>query len=402
MSASETVVPRAGPDPAAPAVPHPATVETPPGLGPRHAVFVDSVAYHTAAWGGLHPLAIDRNKALAAVVDALGWRPPAARADCAPAARTTLARFHSAAYIEALYRADRDGRVDRQERETYALGTMENPVFPGVFNRAATTVGGSIAAAELALRGCTAFHPAGGTHHGQPAQASGFCYFNDPVFAILTLLDAGIDRVLYVDFDAHHGDGVEAAFEGESRVHVCSLHEANRWPYTGPAELSFARRRLNIPLPRACSDARYARVFESQVMPFAWHAEPEAVVVTCGADALAGDPLSSMNVTNRTLWHAVERLCALTPHAVVLGGGGYNPWTAVRCWAGLWARLAGIPIPERLPDGASAVLRGLSCDLVDDEDLDPAWWCTMADDAPVHADADGGGCGPHRAREAER
>src|SRR5207344_3103305 len=104
------------------------------------------------------------------------------------------------------------GNVNAEERTRYGLGTMENPLFPGLFERAATSVGGSILAAQLALEGRVAFHPAGGTHHGRPGRASGFCYFNDPVFAVLTLLRAGLERVLYVDLDAHHGDGVQDAF----------------------------------------------------------------------------------------------------------------------------------------------------------------------------------------------
>ena len=84
-----------------------------------------------------------------------------------------------------------------------------------MFERAATAVGGSILAAELALEGRAVFHPAGGTHHGQRGRASGFCFFNDPVFAILTLLQRGVARVLYVDLDAHHCDGVQAAFAGD-------------------------------------------------------------------------------------------------------------------------------------------------------------------------------------------
>ena len=120
--------------------------------------------------------------------------------------------------MEALQYAESEGRVAPEVRERYQLGTLENPLFPGLFERAAMTVGGSIQAAELALQGHVVFHPSGGTHHGRPDRASGFCYFNDPVFAIRTLLAAGIGTVAYVDLDAHHGDGVEDAFRADSRV----------------------------------------------------------------------------------------------------------------------------------------------------------------------------------------
>jgi len=103
------------------------------------------------------------------------------------------------------------------------------------------------------------------------------------------------------------------------------------------------------------------------------------VVVTCGTDALAGDPLSGMALSNVALWDAVEQLIGSTGPAVVLGGGGYNPWTLARCWTGLWGRLTGREIPMELPHDARLVLRALSCDLIDDEDVDPAWLTTLAD-----------------------
>jgi acetoin utilization protein AcuC len=102
-------------------------------------------------------------------------------------------------------------------------------------------------------------------------------------------------------------------------------------------------------------------------------------VLTCGADALAGDPLASMALTNVALWDAVERIVAVVPRAVVLGGGGYNPWTLARYWTGIWGRLSRRPIPDRLPECASDRLRALSCDLIDDEDVDPRWITTLAD-----------------------
>ena len=108
---------------------------------------------------------------------------------------------------------------------------------------------------------------------------------------------------------------------------------------------------------------------------------PEAVVVTCGVDALKGDPLSTMQLANRTLWDAVLALVALAPRAVVLGGGGYNPWTLARGWAGLWGCLNGFQLPEQLPPASKALLAGLDCDLVDPADRLPEWLDTLVDEA---------------------
>jgi acetoin utilization protein AcuC len=263
---------------------------------------------------------------------------------------------------------------------------MENPLFPGVFERAATSVGGSIRAAELALEGRISYHPAGGTHHGRPDRAAGFCYFNDPVFAILALLKGGLERVLYVDLDAHHGDGVQDAFEDDARVWTISIHEQGRWPNTGELADVGAGRACNLPVPCGFNDAELGILLDDLVLPLAHRIAPQAVVLTCGADALAGDPLSSMALTNVALWSAAEHLTAVAPAAVVLGGGGYNPWTVTRYWAGLWGRLSGRKIPASLPEEARAILARLRSDLIDDEDIREAWLTTLADaphDAPA-------------------
>jgi acetoin utilization protein AcuC len=295
------------------------------------------------------------------------------------ASEAQLARFHEKAYIEALREASASGRVEAAVRERHGIGTMENPLFPGVFERASTSVGGSIHAAELALEGRVAFHPAGGTHHGRPGRASGFCYFNDPVFAILALLDAGLGRIVYVDLDAHHGDGVQDAFAADERVRTISIHEAGRWPHTGAATDTGGGRACNIPVPRGLNDAELGLLMADVVLPLARRDRPEAVVLTCGSDALAGDPLASMALSNGALWDAVEATAALAPAAVVLGGGGYNPWTLTRYWSGLWARLSGRAVPARLPEAARAVLARLACDLVEEDDMKPGWLDDVAD-----------------------
>jgi acetoin utilization protein AcuC len=343
------------------------------------AAFVGHDIYRQAAYGRLHPLTIPRVEAVIDLIRALDWFAPGEYVVSPRASIEELEWFHTPDYVAALRRASETGVVDREIREHHAIGTMENPLFPGVFERAATSVGGSIRAAELALEGRLAFHPAGGTHHGRRDRASGFCYFNDPVAAILRLLRAGVDPVLYVDLDAHHGDGVQEAFAGDPRVHAISIHEAGRWPHTGALEDAGGGRALNLPVPKGFRDAELGLLLDDVVLPLADRIAPEAVVITCGADALAGDPLASMALTNVALWNAIERVVAVAPHAVALGGGGYNPWTLARYWTGIWARLSRRAIPDRLPERASEQLRSLGCDLIDDEDIDPRWISTLAD-----------------------
>ncbi|MDH3593884.1 MAG: acetoin utilization protein AcuC [Rhodospirillales bacterium] len=355
-----------------------APAQKPASASPRP-VFVASEVYRRAAYGSNHPLAIPRVATVMELCDILGWLDDGAFHDSPQATAAQLAAFHDPDYIAALRGADEAGRADRGVRERYGLGTMENPVFAGMYERAATSVGGSILAAELALEGRVAYHPAGGTHHGRPDRASGFCYFNDPVFAIRTLLNGGLARVYYVDLDAHFGDGVQDAFAEDGRVLTLSIHEAGRWPYAGPLEDRAGGAARNLPVPRAFNDSELDHLMERAVLPLGRRFDPEAVVVTCGADGLAGDPLSAMELSNLALWRAVEDLTGLSPRSVVLGGGGYNPWTVARCWAGLWGRLRGQAVDGPLPARARDLLRGLESDLIDEDEIPDIWHTTLAD-----------------------
>jgi len=360
-----------------------------PLTAPSETVFICSDVYRKQAFGNNHPLSIKRVAGVMDLSRMLGWLDGDCYLESPRASERTLRRFHHPDYIDALIRADSTGSVEQDVRVKYRIGTMENPLFPGLYQRASTAVGGSILAAEQALLGKTAFHPSGGTHHGRPNRASGFCFFNDPVFAILTLLDGGLDRILYVDLDAHHGDGVQDAFADDERVFTISVHEQKRWPYSGLVNDRAVTAARNLPVPRGFNDSELEYLMEHAILPLSRGFSPQAVVLTCGTDALDGDPLSRLKLSNLALWRAVERLLELTGHNVVLGGGGYNPWTLIRCWTGLWGRLSGRVIPECLPLAAQAYLQALECDLVDEEDIRADWLTTLADQpspGPVRAE----------------
>lgn len=329
--------------------------------------------------GRNHPLAISRVSTVMALSRLLGWLDDARFRHSPEASVEELSRFHTRDYLLALRRVDATQQADAAVRQRHHIGSFENPVFPGVFRQAALAVGGSLLAADLALGGHLPFHPAGGTHHGRPDRASGFCFFNDPVFAIRRLLDRGVAHVAYVDLDAHHGDGVEEAFAGEPRVRPISIHEAGRWPHSGTRPGRTPGGAFNLPVPRGLNDSEFAFLLDEAVLPRVEEFEPGAVVITCGADALAGDPLAGMELSNLALWHAVDRIRALSPATVVLGGGGYNPWTVARCWTGLWGRLAGHEPPDTLPAEACALLSSLTCDLVDEDEVPPEWTTTLSD-----------------------
>ena len=350
-----------------------------PPPGKREPIFLGGDLYRQSGFRANHPLAIPRIAAVLDLCAALAWLPPRQHRECPQASVDQLCEFHDPGYVEALQRADRSGRVEIADRERYAIGTMENPVSPGLFERAASAVGGSILAADLALRGHLVFHPAGGMHHGRPARASGFCFFNDPVFTLRRLAQHGLTRIAYVDLDAHHCDGVQDAVRADPRMHTLSIHEAGRWPYTGAATDRGGGRSVNLPVPAGFNDSELALLMATVVAPWLAQLRPQAVVITCGTDALAGDPLSTMKLSNGALWEAVMQVVASAPAAVVLGGGGYNPWTLARCWTGLWGRLSGRAVPMDLPGPAMDLLRVLQCDLIEDDEIDPAWLSTLAD-----------------------
>lgn len=341
-------------------------------------MFIGSDVFRRPAFGGNHPLNTIRHSAVVDLATIMGWLSADNFYECGPASYSQLIEFHDRAYVKALQYADSEGRVSREARNRYQIGTMENPLFPGVFERAATTVEGSVRAAELALDGHAVFHPSGGTHHGRTDRACGFCYFNDPVFAILRLLEEGLDHVFYIDLDAHHGDGVEIAFFEDERVTTLSIHEDYRWPYSGSASYPYEGA-FNFPVPKGFNDSELSFLVDNALSPLVERRPVDAFVVCCGADSLAGDPLSTMELSNVALWETVERIIGWQKPTVIVGGGGYNPWTLTRYWAGLWGRISGQILPDRLPDAAVELLDGMECDLVDEEDINPAWLKTMAD-----------------------
>jgi acetoin utilization protein AcuC len=341
--------------------------------------YIGSAIFKRQAFGNNHPLAFSRHSSVLELCHSLGWLPEEKFIEVAPTPIETLLRFHGKSYVAALKNSVDVGKVSVDIRDKYNIGTMENPIFDGLFERAATTVAGSIKAAELVCDGGVVFHPSGGTHHGRPNKASGFCYFNDPVFAVLTLLDQGLSNIVYIDVDAHHGDGVQDAFADDKRVSTFSIHEDKRWPYSGAANDHGGGRSYNFSVPSGVNDTEYSYIFDNAILPAVKKLEPEAIVITCGADALQGDPLSSMNLSNAGLWSAVLGVVNLSSRSIVLGGGGYNPWTTTRCWAGLWGKLSGQNLPEVLPENSQNLLKIFESDLVDEEDVKPLWLTSLAD-----------------------
>ena len=345
------------------------------------ALFIGSEVYRRSRYGSNHPLAIPRVSTCIDLCRTLGWLPEARYLDSPIATRDELIRFHDAAYVDALIAAEAAQSVDEETSRRHNLGRGGNPVFGEIFRRPATACGASLAAAERLAAGTHTrlYSPAGGTHHGRKDQASGFCYLNDPVLAILRLLDRGFERVAYVDLDAHHCDGVEAALAGERRVRLFSIHEAGRWPNTGAAHDTADGIARNFPVPEGLNDTEFAFLVEEAILPALAAWAPQVLIVQGGVDALEDDPLSNLSLSNRALWRAMDALLSLGVPTMTTGGGGYNPWSVARAWTGIWARIAGYEIPDRLPPAAEAILRGLTWHRRKDQPRPAHWFETLAD-----------------------
>ncbi|MCA3441789.1 MAG: acetoin utilization protein AcuC [Rhodobacter sp.] len=315
--------------------------------------------YRVSSFGHRHPLSIPRVSTVMDLSQALGWL-PASRFRRSPRAKpAALALWHDPDYVAALQAAEERGVATPEDRARFHLGTVSNPVFPQVFRRPATSAGGAMLAAELLRHAGIIYVPAGGTHHGLPGRANGFCYTNDPVLAILVLQRSGVRRIAYVDIDAHHCDGVEAAFAGDPDVLLISVHEEGRWPFTGHLGDEGCGNCFNLPVPRGFNDTEMRAVLDRLILPRVAAFRPGAIVLQCGADALEEDPLSRLSLSNNAHWSVVAALGPLSPRYLVLGGGGYDPWSVGRCWTGVWATLCGQEIPDRLPVAAQDVLRAL-------------------------------------------
>jgi acetoin utilization protein AcuC len=352
----------------------------PPHVAVNGPLFIGSEIYRGSSYGAAHPLRIPRVSTVMDLARALGWLPPD-RFRASPRAKpAALALWHEPDYIAALQAAETTGEATPEMRARFQLGTLTNPVFPQVYRRPATGAGGVMLAAELLATTPGVIHvPGGGTHHGLPGRANGFCYLNDVVLGIKVLQRSGLSRIVYVDLDAHHCDGVELAFSEAPSVRLISVHEEGRWPFTGALEDDAKGSAFNLPVPRGYNDSEARAVLHDLILPRVEEFRPEAIVLQCGADSLTEDPLSRLTLSNRAYLEALATLRPLAPRLLVLGGGGYNPWSVGRLWTAIWGTLSGQDLPDRLPTAAQAVLQSLTWNGGNRPPPDPALLTTLLD-----------------------
>jgi acetoin utilization protein AcuC len=321
---------------------------------------VHSEAWNRFDYGSAHPLRMERLGLTWRLMQAYGLTalPNMRLIEPQPAEEREITAFHTPDYIDVL-KAANSGRAPAAAA-AFGLGPGDNPVFPGVWEAAQLVAAGSLLAADVVARGEVdrAFHFAGGLHHAHRDRASGFCYVNDAVLAILRLRAQGM-RVAYVDIDAHHGDGVQEAFYRDPNVLTISVHERGErlFPGTGfvheAGEGEGVGYAVNLPLEAYTDPAVYLPAFEAVVPPLIAAFKPDVIVAQLGIDSHRTDPLTHLALDVQGFARALGRIAPLAPRLVALGGGGYDLTNVARAWTVAWAVLNERELPPELPEAFS-------------------------------------------------
>jgi acetoin utilization protein AcuC len=318
--------------------------------------FLYSDDFSRFSYGSTHPLKPFRLKLTYELIKACGLLAPddPRKIVPSPAKREDLLAFHAPEYINLLEASNSGSLVPTAA--AFGLGEGDNPVFPGMFDWSLLVAGASLKAADLVDSGEAgiAFNISGGLHHALADRASGFCYINDPVLAIKLLVRRG-RRVAYIDIDAHHGDGVQAAFYDTDKVLTISLHETGRtlFPGTGfeqeTGEGPGKGYCVNVPLPPEAGDELFVRAFRSVVPVLVERFRPDVIVSQLGVDTFWNDPLAHLNVTTGGFCTMVEMIRSMAPKWVALGGGGYDAGNVARAWTLAWAIMNHVEAPDAIP-----------------------------------------------------
>jgi len=339
-------------------------------------------------FGPEHPLQAQRLAALIDLLESSGLWNQADRQATLPTRAATQAELelvHTPEYIDAVKQlsvrvnSEQLSAEEMHKREhlalDYGFAEGDTPPLPGMHEVAALIAGSSLvglsaimglpeggAFADETERPLHVFHPGGGLHHAWPARASGFCVYNDAAVAIAHVLRASEAKVLYIDFDAHHGDGVQKAFYDEPRVMTISLHETGRYLFPGTGDVLEMGQGLgrgysvNVPLQPFTEDDSYIEVMEAIIAPLVVSFAPDVLVTVHGCDTHAWDPLTHLSLTMRGI-QAQIRLAHQLAHSycqgrwLALGGGGYDLYRVVpRAWGLVWAEMSEQSVPEQLPE----------------------------------------------------
>jgi acetoin utilization protein AcuC len=288
-------------------------------------------------FGDEHPFGMDRHAAFQAELAEADLGAAIQYVEPRRASVDDIALFHTPEYIELVSKRSKEG--------TGFLDDGDTPAYPGIFDKASDVVGTTLAAVDAIMAGESkrAFVPIAGLHHAGRGHAAGFCVFNDCGVAVEHLRkNHGLQRIAYVDIDAHHGDGVFYSFEDDPDLIIADIHEDGRflYPGTGHADETGIGKakgtKLNIPMAPGAGDAEFDLAWE-KVREYIDDAAPEFVIFQCGADSLEGDPITHLNYSEEAHAKAACDLCELADRhcggrIIGTGGGGYNLGNLARAW----------------------------------------------------------------------
>ncbi len=314
-------------------------------------------------FGPRHPLRPERITVGLDLLAALHiWDAPRETMQANPASDETLLLIHGADYIEAVRTAER-GTLAANERARFGLSSSDNPPFPNMHLAASMVAGGAADAAWAVMNGTRThvFHPAGGLHHAQQSRASGFCIYNDPAAAAAVAASYFGARVAYIDFDCHHGDGVQWLFYDDPGVLTVSFHESGRYLFPGTGDVDecgegdgrgFA---VNVPFLPYTQNGSWLDAVHAVLPPLLERFRPDLLITVHGCDTHLWDPLTHLALSTDAFYEQA-RISHELAHVysegrwIAFGSGGYD-WRRVvpRSWAIVWSEMSGRPLPNELP-----------------------------------------------------
>ncbi|OEF95546.1 histone deacetylase [Vulcanibacillus modesticaldus] len=316
------------------------------------AVFIYSNQFQNYKFGDDHPFNQLRIELTYDLLKKLGALAPSQIITPRFATDEELALIHDPKYINIIKQAGQ-GKIAEEVGLNYGIGTEDTPIFPNMHEASALTVGGTLKAVEMVMEGKVqhSLNLGGGLHHGFRARASGFCIYNDSSIAINYIIKKYHKRVLYIDTDAHHGDGVQWAFYDTDQVCTLSFHETGRYlfPGTGNVDERGSGKgfgySFNIPLDPFTEDESYLKTYKTALQEIADYYKPDVIVTQNGVDSHYHDPLSHLYVTMKT-YRYIPKLAHEIAHKycdgkwIAVGGGGYDIWRVVpRAWTYIWLEM---------------------------------------------------------------
>lgn len=330
----------------------------------QNSVFVYSDAFQTYKFHDRHPFNQKRLLLTLDLIQQMHLIRPEQFITPRMATEEELALILDPRFIEAVRQLDPAEQPipPALDPEEFGLGTEDVPIFPGMYKASLLSTGATLTAAELVMEGKAkhALNLGGGLHHGLRDKAAGFCIFNDAAVAIAHLRKTYQARVLYIDTDAHHGDGVQWLFYDDPHVLTVSIHETGRYLFPGTGDvhergvgpgLGYS---INLPLDAFTEDDSYLEMLHQLLPSVVRSFRPDVIVSQHGCDAHRFDPLTHLAVSMRT-FQAIPQLVHELAHEycdgrwIALGGGGYDIWRVVpRAWTLLWAEMNDVRLEDQV------------------------------------------------------